>query len=71
MDKPDRIKNVNMRVIYSGRRTKRLVITVDLDKRFGESASGKSVIIGTTGGNVMLPELEGVMVGVNVYEKIR
>jgi len=44
-----------------------LVIRVDLDKNFGASSSGKSVIIASTGGNVAVPEREEVKVGLNVY----
>ena len=46
-----------------------LTITVDLSKEFGKSSSGKSIIIGTTGGNVSVPEKEDVKVGLNVYRK--
>jgi hypothetical protein len=45
-----------------------LVIKVDLSKEFGLSGSGKSVIIGSTGGNVSVPGYDGsVKVGLNVY----
>jgi hypothetical protein len=44
-----------------------LVIMVDLSREYGTSASGKSVIIATTGGNIDAPGLEDVKVGVNVY----
>ena len=43
------------------------IITVDLSKRFGPSKSGKSEIIGTTGGNVEVTD--GVFMGLNVYKK--
>ncbi len=45
----------------------RLVITVDLSQELGESSSGKSVIIASTGGNVSIPGWEEVKVGLNVY----
>ena len=45
----------------------RLVIVVDLAQESGVSASGKSIIIGTTGGNVGVPGMENVKVGLNVY----
>jgi hypothetical protein len=45
----------------------RLVITVDLSQELGESSSGKSVIIASTGGNVGIPGWEDVKVGLNVY----
>ncbi|HEY6406504.1 MAG TPA: hypothetical protein VIY29_03440 [Ktedonobacteraceae bacterium] len=44
-----------------------LVITIDLSQELGTSASGKSVIIATTGGNVGVPGWEDVKVGLNVY----
>jgi hypothetical protein len=45
-----------------------LTITVDLTKEFGPSASGKTVIIATTEGNVRLLDREEFM-GLNVYRK--
>ncbi len=44
-----------------------LVITVDLSNTLGVSQSGKSEIIATTSGNVSLPGIEDIKVGVNVY----
>jgi hypothetical protein len=46
-----------------------LTITVDISKEFGKSSSGKSIIIGSTEGNVSVPEKEGIKIGVNVYRK--
>jgi len=46
-----------------------LTITVDVSKEFGRSASGKTIIIASTGGNVSAPGKEEVKVGVNVYKK--
>ena len=46
-----------------------LTITVDISKEFGVSSSGKSVIIGSTEGNVSLPDKEDIKIGVNVYRK--
>ena len=45
-----------------------LTITVDLSQEFGPSASGKTVIIATTEGNVRLAD-RTEFVGVNVYRK--
>jgi hypothetical protein len=45
-----------------------LTITVDLSKEFGPSASGKTVIIATTEGNVRLAD-RTEFVGLNVYRK--
>ena len=45
----------------------KLLITVDLSKEFGRSASGKTVIIASTEGNVAIEG--GAIVGLNVYKK--
>ena len=45
-----------------------LTITVDLSKEFGPSSSGKTIIIGSTEGNVTVPDREE-KVGLNVYKK--
>lgn len=47
----------------------KLILTVDLSKEFGVSSSGKSVIIGSTEGNVSVPGNEDIKVGLNVYRK--
>lgn len=44
-----------------------LTLTIDLSKSFGRSASGKSVIVATTGGNQPLGD--GSFIGVNVYKQ--
>ena len=46
-----------------------LTIKVDLLKEFGPSASGKTIIISSTEGNVPIPGREDVKVGLNVYHK--
>jgi hypothetical protein len=46
-----------------------LTIKVDLSKEFGPSASGKTIIIASTGGNVSIPEHADAKVGLNVYRK--
>ncbi len=46
-----------------------LTITVDISKEFGKSASGKSIIISTTEGNVSIPEKEDIKIGLNIYRK--
>ena len=48
-----------------------LVIAIDLSHEVGESASGKSMIIATTRGNVQVPGYEEVTVGLNVYRPFR
>jgi hypothetical protein len=44
----------------------KLIITVDLSKEFGRSASGKTTIVATTEGNQKVGE---VYIGLNVYKK--
>ena len=46
-----------------------LTITIDISKEFGASSSGKSIIIGSTEGNVSIPEKEEIKIGLNVYRK--
>lgn len=45
-----------------------LTIRVDLSKGFGPSASGKTIIIASTEGNLSVPDREE-KVGLNVYRK--
>jgi hypothetical protein len=45
-----------------------LTIRVDLNKEFGPSSSGKTLIIASTEGNVSIPERDE-KVGLNVYRK--
>ena len=46
-----------------------LTIMVDISKDFGVSSSGKSIIIGSTEGNVSIPEKEDIKIGLNIYRK--
>ena len=46
-----------------------LTLKVDLTKDFGQSSSGKSLIIATTEGNYSLPGRDE-KVGLNVYRKV-
>lgn len=46
-----------------------LTIKVDLTKEFGPSASGKTIIIASTEGNVSIPGAEDKKIGLNVYKK--
>ena len=58
------MKNVDMKVEGDV-----LTIKVDLTKEFGPSASGKTIIIASTEGNIAIPEKEEVKIGLNVYKK--
>jgi hypothetical protein len=46
-----------------------LTIKVDLSKEFGPSASGKTIIIASTEGNVAITGREEAKIGLNVYHK--
>ena len=48
-----------------------LTIKVDVTKEFGPSASGKTIIIATTEGNIPIPEKADVKIGLNIYKKKR
>jgi len=46
-----------------------LTIKIDLSKRFGPSASGKTIQIATTSGNIPVPENKEIKLGINAYIK--
>ena len=46
-----------------------LTVKIDLSQRHGKSASGKNEIIASTEGNLSLPNLDAVRIGLNVYTK--
>jgi hypothetical protein len=46
-----------------------LTIIVDVSKDYGKSASGKSIIIASTEGNISVPDKEDIKIGLNVYKK--
>ncbi len=46
-----------------------LTIQVDLKKEFGPSASGKTIIIASTEGNISIPGNDEAKIGLNVYKK--
>jgi hypothetical protein len=54
----------NVKLAING---KLLTITVDLSKEQGESKSGKSVVIGSSDGNVDVPGAKAIKLGLNVY----
>ena len=57
------MKNVEMKIEGNV-----LTIKVDLTKEFGPSASGKTIIIASSEGNVSVPDRDE-KVGLNVYRK--
>lgn len=58
------MKNVEMKV-----EDNILIIKVDLTKEFGPSASGKTIIIASTEGNIIVDGHENTKIGLNVYKK--
>jgi len=46
-----------------------LTIMIDISKEFGKSASGKSITISSTEGNVSIPEKDDIKIGLNIYRK--
>jgi len=58
------MKNVEMNV-----QDNILTIKIDLSKEFGPSASGKTIIIASTEGNVSIEGSEDKKIGLNVYKK--
>ena len=46
-----------------------LTLKIDLSSDLGQSNSGKSTRIASTGGNILLPGSEGVFIGMNIYVK--
>ena len=58
------MKNVEMKVEGNI-----LTIKVDLTKEFCPSASGKTIIIASTEGNIAIPEKEEAKIWLNVYRK--
>jgi len=46
---------------------KKAIITIDLNKDFGKSKSGKTIVVATTRGNVPIPGAETFRIGLNCY----
>ena len=63
LSEESKMKNVEMSVEGNI-----LTLKVDLSKEFGPSSSGKTIIIGSTEGNVSVPDRDE-KVGLNVYKK--
>ncbi|OPY89243.1 MAG: hypothetical protein A4E71_00046 [Smithella sp. PtaU1.Bin162] len=64
LDKKCSMKNVEMKLDGDI-----LTIKIDVTKEFGPSASGKTIIIASTEGNISIPEKDDVKIGLNVYKK--
>ncbi len=46
-----------------------MTVRIDLSRRLGKSASGKTTIIATTGGNQKVAGSPDIQYGINVYTK--
>lgn len=57
------MKNIEYKV-----ENEKLIITIDLTKTFGESKSGKSIIVATTSGNVPVEGTDDIKLGLNCYK---
>lgn len=57
-------RNVDMKVVDN-----KLIITVDLTVKGEVSSSGKSLVIGSTEGNISVPDRPEVKIGLNIYTK--
>jgi ABC-type uncharacterized transport system YnjBCD ATPase subunit len=56
-------KNVELKVDGT-----KLVITIDLSRSIGPSKSGKTTLVATTGGNIDVPGVNGLKLGLNMYK---
>ena len=45
-----------------------LTVKIDLSKSLGDSKSGKTVLVATTGGNQLIEGHPGLKIGVNCYK---
>lgn len=48
-----------------------LTITIDLSQNLGMSATGKSQMVASTHGNVLVEGTDGLTVGLNAYRKVQ
>jgi hypothetical protein len=60
-------KENQMQNIKTSVKGKTLTLTIDLGTRLGPSKSGKTVLIATTGGNVVVSDSNGAILGLNLY----
>ena len=58
------MKNIEMEV-----KGNILTIKIDVSKRFGRSASGKTEIVATTAGAVSAPNFPDIKIGLNAFTK--
>jgi len=60
-------KKNQMQNIKTSVKGKTLTLTIDLGHRIGPSKSGKTLLIASTGGNVVIPDSNGAILGLNLY----
>jgi len=48
----------------------KLVLTIDISGKGKVSASGKSMVIASTRGNIEVPGTKGLILGLNLYRKV-
>jgi ABC-type dipeptide/oligopeptide/nickel transport system ATPase component len=48
-----------------------LTLTIDLSKELGESGSGKSILVASTGGGISVPGREDIKMNVTIYKPIK
>jgi hypothetical protein len=46
-----------------------LTVRINLSKRFRPSASGKTISVATTSGNISIPGNKDIKIGINAYVK--
>lgn len=56
--------------IEPGAKKDTLTLTIALDAELGESSTGKSVKVASTGGNVPVPGRPELRIGVNVFRPL-
>lgn len=50
---------------------KKLIITIDMTEKHGKSKSGKTEIVATTGGNIVIDgPVKGLKLGLNAYVEV-
>jgi hypothetical protein len=59
------MRNINLDV-----KEEKLIITIDLNNKGITSASGKSIVIASTEGNIPIPNKPEIKLGLNVYTKM-
>lgn len=48
----------------------KLILTINISGKGKMSASGKSMVIASTRGNIAVPDTKGLILGFNLYRKV-